>query len=235
MKCQNLFKWKHYEAEIILLTVRWYLRYSLSFRNVVEMMEERGLYLAHTTIMRWVHQYGPELEKRIRRHLKQTNDSWKVDETYIKIRGKWRYLYRAVDSEGKTIDFLLCARRDRKAAKRFFRKALRSSHTPIPRSITVDKNAAYPPAIAELQAEKKLPNHTNIRQIKYLNNIIEQDHRFIKKRVRPMLGFQSFRTATRTLKGIEAMHIIHKGQIASIGTSVSEKVNFIHNLFHLTA
>jgi transposase, IS6 family len=235
MQKKNLFKWKHYQPEIILLTVRWYLRYSLSFRNLVEMMEERGLCMAHTTIMRWVHEYGPELEKRIRRHLKQTNDSWKVDETYIKIKGKWKYLYRAVDSEGKTIDFLLCARRNRKAAKRFFRKALRSSHTQIPRAITVDKNAAYPPAIAELQAEKKLPNNTNIRQIKYLNNRVEQDHRFIKKLVRPMLGFQSFHTAARTLKGIEAMHMIKKGQIASIGTSVADKVNFIHNLFHLTA
>jgi IS6 family transposase len=235
MQRKNLFKWKHYQAEIILLTVRWYLQYSLSFRNLVEMMEERGLYLAHTTIMRWVHQYGPELEKRIRRHLKRTNDSWKVDETYIKIRGKWKYLYRAVDSEGKTIDFLLCARRNRKAAKRFFRKALRSSHTQSPRSLSLDKNAAYPPAIRELQKEKKLPSHIDIRRIKYLNNMVEQDHRFIKKRVRPMLGFQSFRTAARTLKGIEAMHMIKKGQIQSIGTSVSEKVNFLHNLFHLTA
>jgi IS6 family transposase len=174
------------------------------------MMEERGLSMAHTTIMRWVHQYDPELDKRIRRHLKQTNDSWRVDETYIKIKGKWRYLYRAVDSKGNTIDFLLCARRNRKAAKRFFHKALGSSHTQIPRVITIDKNAAYPLAIAELQAEKKLPNTISIRQIKYLNNMVEQDHRFIKKRVRPMLGFQSFRTATRTLQGIEAMHMIQK-------------------------
>jgi IS6 family transposase len=235
MKSQNLFKWKHYEPEIILLTVRWYLRYSLSFRNLVEMMEERGLCMVHTTIMRWVHPYGPELEKRIRRHLKLTNDSWKVDETYIKIKGEWKYLYRAVDSEGNTIDFLLCAHRNRKAAKRFFRKALRSSHTQTPRVINVDKNAAYPPAIKELQVEKKLPNNTDIRQIKYLNNRVEQDHRFIKKLVRPMLGFSSFRTAARTLKGIEAMHMIHKGQVKSLGTSVSEKVNFNHKLFELVA
>jgi IS6 family transposase len=235
MQTKNLFKWKQYQPEIILLTVRWYLQYSLSFRNLVEMMEERGLCMAHTTIMRWVHQYGPELEKRIRRHLKQTNDSWKVDETYIKIKGKWKYLYRAVDSEGKTIDFLLCARRNRKAAKRFFRKALRSSHTKSPRVISVDKNAAYPPAITKLQTEKRLSPHVNIRQIKYLNNMVEQDHRFIKKRVRSMLGFQSFRTAARTLKGIEAMHMIKKGQIKSLGTSVADKVNFIHKIFKLVA
>ena len=121
MENQNLFKWKHYQPDIILLTVRWYLRYNLSFRNVVDMMEERGLSMAHTTIMRWVHQYGP----RVRRHLKPTNDSWRVDETYIKVKGQWMYLYRAVDSEGNTIDFYLSKIRDKKATKRFFKKALR--------------------------------------------------------------------------------------------------------------
>src|SRR3954452_10755754 len=92
MEKQNVFKWKHDQPDIILLTVRWYLRYNLSFRDLVEMMEERGLFIAHTTIMRWVHQYGPELDKRIRRHLKQTNDSWRVDETYIKVKGQWMYV-----------------------------------------------------------------------------------------------------------------------------------------------
>ena len=106
MENQNLFKWKHYQPDIILLTVRWYLRYNLSYRNVVDMMEERGLSMAHTTIMRWVHQYAPELDNRIRRHLKPTNDSWRVDETYIKVKGQWMYLYRAADSEGNTIDFI---------------------------------------------------------------------------------------------------------------------------------
>ncbi|KMN45524.1 transposase [Bacillus sp. LK2] len=98
MKKQNLFKWKHYQPDVIILTVRWYLRYSLSFRDLVEMMEERGLSISHTTIMRWIHQYGPELDKRIRRYLKQTNDSRRVDETYIKVKGQWMHLYRAVDS-----------------------------------------------------------------------------------------------------------------------------------------
>jgi IS6 family transposase len=116
MKSKNVFKWKQHQKEIILQAVRWYLSYGLSFRNVAEIMEERGFSMVHTTIMRWVHEYGPELEKRIRRHLRQTNDSWKVDETYIKIKGKWKYLYRAVDSEGNTIDFLLCANRDRNAS-----------------------------------------------------------------------------------------------------------------------
>ncbi|WP_255288901.1 IS6 family transposase, partial [Bacillus cereus] len=129
---------------MILLTVRWYLRYNLSFRDLMEMLEERGLSISHTTIMRWVHQYGPELDKRIRRHLKQTNDSWRVDETYIKVKGQWMYLYRAVDSKGNTIDFFLNKIRDQKAAKRFFKKALRSFHVSKPRVITVDKNPAYP-------------------------------------------------------------------------------------------
>ncbi len=138
MEKENLFKWKHYQTDIILLTIRWYLRYNLSFRDLVEMMEERGLSLAHTTIMRWVHQYRPELKKRIRKHLKSTNDSWRVDETYLKIKGKKMYLYRAVDSEGNTIDFYLSQRRNAKAAKRFLKKDLASCHATMPRTITAD-------------------------------------------------------------------------------------------------
>ena len=140
MQRDNLFKWKHYQPDIIVLTVRWYLRYNLSFRDLVEMMEERRLPLAHTTIMRWVHQYGPELDKRIRRHLKQTNDSWRVEETYIKVKRQWMYLYRAVDSEGNMIDFYLSKKKNHKAAKRFFKNALQSFHVSKPRAITVDKN-----------------------------------------------------------------------------------------------
>jgi transposase, IS6 family len=235
MENQNLFKWKHYQPDIILLTVRWYLRYNLSFRDLVEMMEERGLSIAHTTIMRWVHQYGSELDKRIRRHLKQTNDSWRVDETYVKVKGQWMYLYRAVDSEGNTIDFYLSKTRDHKAAKRFFKKALRSFHVSKPRVITVDKNPAYPMAIEELKKEKKMHVGIQIRQVKYLNNIVEQDHRFIKKRVRSMLGLKSFRTAKSILSGIEAMHIIKKGQLALRDKSVQIQVKFIHQLFEMAA
>ena len=147
MKKENLFKWKHYQPNIILLTVRWYLRYNLSFRDLVEMMEERGLSIAHTTIMRWVHQYRPE---KVRRHLKTTNDSWRVDETYVKVKGQWIYLYRAVDSEGNTIDFYLSESRNKQAAKRFFKKALAASHICKPRIITVDKKPAYPVVIQGL-------------------------------------------------------------------------------------
>ncbi|PEZ06888.1 IS6 family transposase [Bacillus sp. AFS018417] len=235
MKTKNLFKWKHYQSEIILLTVRWYLRYNLSFRDLVEMMEERGVPIAHTTIMRWVHQYGPELDKQIRRHLKQTNDSWRVDETYIKVKGQWMYLYRAVDSKGNTIEFYLSQTRDHKAAKRFFKKALRSFHVSKPRVITVDKNPAYPIAVGELRKEKNMPSDMQLRQKKYLNNIMEQDHRFIKKRVRSMLGLKSFRTATYILSGIETMHMMKKGQTLQGEKSVRNQVNLIHQLFGLPA
>ncbi|CAI8983157.1 transposase [Bacillus sp. IT-79MI2] len=235
MKKENLFKWKHYQPDIILLTVRWYLRYNLSFRNLVEMMEERGLSIAHTTIMRWVHQYGPELDERVRRHLKTTNDSWRVDETYVKVKGQWMYLYRAVDSEGNTIDFYLSKSRDTQAAKRFFKKALAASHICKPRVITVDKNPAYSVAIQELKEEKRMPEGIQIRQVKYLNNIVEQDHRFIKKRVRSMLGFKSYETATSILSGVEAMHMIKKGQLHPQVKSAQNEVRFIHKLFGIAS
>src|SRR5450759_4386391 len=182
------FKWKHYAGEIILLNVRWYLKYPLSYRNLEEMMAERGVKVDHTTIMRWVHQYSPEIKKKVRRYLRPTNDSWRVDETYIKVKGDWKYFYRAVDSNGDTIDFMLSAKRNKKAAKRFFKKALSSNHNQIPRVITVDKNPAYPSAVNELKNDKILPINVGIRQIKYLNNIIEQDHRSIKRIVNPLLG-----------------------------------------------
>src|SRR5918911_5536097 len=184
--------------------------------------------MAHTTIMRWVHQYSPELDKRLRRHLKKTNDSWRVDEMYIKVKGQWMYLYRAVDSEGSTIDFYLSKTRDHKAAKRFFKKALRSFHVSKPRVMTVDKNPAYPIAIEQLKKEKSIPVGMQLRQQKYLNNIVEQDHRFIKKRVRSMLGFKSFRTATYILSGIEAMHMIKKKQVHQGVKSVQNQKEFIH-------
>ena len=162
--------------------MRWYLRYALSYRDLEEMMNERGLSVDHTTIYRWAQAYAPELEKRIRPHLRLTNDSYRVDETYIKIKGKWKYLYRAVDSTGQTIDFMLSAKRDARAAKRFFRKMLKAaSHSP-PRVINVDWSNAYPPAVEELKNEGRLPVSSQLRQCRYLNNLIEQDHRLIKHR-----------------------------------------------------
>ncbi len=159
----NSFKWKHFVGEIILLNVRWYLKYALSYRNLQEMMAERGVKVNHTTIMRWVYQYWPEIEKKIRKHLRPTNDSWRVDETYIKVKGEWKYLYRAVDSDGCTIDFMLSAKRNRKAAKRFLKKALGSKHNQMPRAITADKNPAYPIALHELKNDRILPQNVSFR------------------------------------------------------------------------
>jgi transposase, IS6 family len=180
--------------------------------------------------------YAPEVEKRSRPYLKQTNDSYRIDETYIRVKGKWKYLYRAVDSKGNTIDFLLTAKRDKQAAKRFLRKMMENSHHSNPRVITVDRNPSYPIAIEELKAESIMPESCNLRQCKYLNNIVEQDHRFIKKQANAMLGFGSFRTASRALKGIEAINMIRKGQIKKVAKGdIIAQVKFIDQLFAVAA
>ena len=228
------FKWRHFLPEIILLCVRWYLRYPLSYRNLEEMMLERGLTIDHTTVYRWVQAYSPELDKRCRKYLKSTNDSWRVDETYIKVKGDWKYLYRAVDSNGNTLDFMLSASRDAQAAKRFLRKVLKASHHHWPRVINVDKNAAYPIAFDSLVEDKSLPDDCELRQNKYLNNLVEQDHRFIKRLVKPSMGFQSFNTARRTLRGYEIMNTIRKGQINGIVKGdVLGQIKFIEQVFGL--
>jgi transposase, IS6 family len=216
MHAPALFKWRHFEAEIMLCTVRWYLRYALSYRDVEELMCERGVMVDHTTVFRWVQRYAPELDKRCRPQLNATNDSSRVDETSIKIKQHWYYLYRAGDSTGVTLDFMLSATRDADAAERFFRQVLRDSHALTPRVITVDKNAAYPPAFDALQQDSTLPETCRLRQCKYLNNMIEQDHWFVKRRVNPGLGFGAFAAAQRTIQGYEAMHMLHKGQVEGV-------------------
>jgi transposase, IS6 family len=185
MRDPSPFKWRHFEAEIVLCAVRWYLRYALSDRDIEALMHERGVSVDHTTIFRWVQRYAPELERRCRPQLKATNDSYRVDETSIKIKQPWSYLYRAVDSTGATLDFMLSATRDAEAAECFFRKVLAAHHTTSPRVITVDKNPAYPPAFAVLQQESALPEICLLRQCRYLNNVVEQDHRLVKRRVNP--------------------------------------------------
>ena len=199
-------------------------------------MQERGVEVDHSTINRWVLKYAPELDKRIRPHLKLTNDSWRVDETYIKIKGTWKYLYRAVDSQGNTLDFMLSAKRDGKAAARFFRKVLKGQHIQSPRVITVDKNAAYLAAIDTLKADETIEAETELRQSKYLNNVIEQDHRHIKRIVKPMMGLKTFNSARRTLSGIEAMNMMRKGQVKGVkqGDSVSQ-AKFIEAIFGIAA
>ena len=178
-----LFKWRQFEPEMILLAVGWYLRFSLSYRDVEELLAERGLLVDHVTVWRWVQRYAPELERRLRPRLEPTNDSWRVDETYIRVKGKWRYLYRAVDSSGATLDFLLSAKQDAVAAKRFLLKALGGANHPVPRVINTDGHAAYPPAVTQLKAEGSLAEDCRHRPVPYLNNVLEQDHRAIKRRV----------------------------------------------------
>src|SRR6201991_2076764 len=175
------FKGRQFTAEVILWAVRWYLQFPMSYRDLELMLQDRGVSVDHTTIFRWIQAYAAELEKRIRPHLRPSNDSWRVDETYVKVKGRWTYLYRAVDSRGQTIDFLLSAKRDTPAAKRFFRKALAQPHTVDPRTITVDKNAAYPKATAAMKRDGELWRRSRLRQVKYLNNIVEQDHRRVKR------------------------------------------------------
>jgi IS6 family transposase len=230
------FKWRHFEPTVILLCVRWYCRYQLSYRDVEEMMKERGLDVDHSTVFRWVQRYAPEINKRVRQHLKMSGTSYRVDETYIKVGKTCKYLYRAVDQEGSTIEFMLSTKRDVCAAKRFFKKIMRAEHRRLPFSISVDKNAAYPEAFSTSQAEKIVPKVCELRRVKYLNNVIEQDHRFIKKKVRASQCLKSFHTAERTLEGIEAMHMIRKGQVKRLaGSDALGQAKFVESLFGVAA
>ena len=227
---------RQFNAEVILWAVRWYLMFPISYRDLALMLLDRGVSVDHTTIFRWIQAYAVELEKRIRPHLRTSNGSWRIDETYVKVKGRWTYLYRAVDSRGQTIDFLLSAKRDAEAAKRFFRKALAQPHTVNPRTITVDKNAAYPKAIGEMKKDGQLWRRSRLRQVKYLNNIVEQDHRRIKRLIDPGLGFGSLRTARRTLAGYEAMAMIRKGQVRNIGSyDMHAQTAFVASLFQTAA
>jgi transposase-like protein len=207
---------------IILPCVRWYLRYSLTYRELEEVMSERDLSVDHATIWRWVQRYAPVLNQRIRRQLRRLNRSWRVDETSVKVAGNWAYLYRAVDSTGETIEFMLSPKRDLIAAKLFLRLAL-SGAGPRPRAINVDGHPAYASAVAELKQTGELACRCRCRTAPYLNNIIEQDHRFIKKRIKASLGFRSVEGACRTIEGYEAMHAIRKSQVQRVakGDSVA--------------
>ena len=236
MPKSRLFKWRHYFPAIILRCVRWYCRYSLSYRDVEELTQERGLRVDHSTVYRWVQAYAPQLDKRCRPHLGPTSDSWRVDEVFVNIKGRGRWLYRAVDKQGNTLDFLLTAKRDAMAAKRFFRKTLNAGNNTTPRVINADKHKAYPPAFAALQQEKMLPKSTELRQNKYLNNVIEQDHRFLQRLIKPGLGFKSFNTARRTIKGYEAMHMLRKGQVSEVPKGdVLAQLNFMAQIFGVVA
>jgi putative transposase len=212
------FKWRHFQKEIILLVVRWYLSYALSYRDIEEMMLERGIQVDHSTINRWVIHYAPLLEEKFRKNYKRkVGSSWRMDETYIKIKGVWQYLYRAVDKDGNTIDFMLAKNRNEAAAKAFFIKAIGSNG--IPEKITIDKSGANKAGIESINLQLIVLSllgcssiQIGIRQIKYLNNIVEQDHRGIKRITKPMIGFKAFYSAEATLAGIELCRMLKKGQ-----------------------
>jgi putative transposase len=203
------FKGAHFPQDIILTGVRWYVAYPLSTRHVEELMRERGVHVDHSTINRWVIKYSPRFEEAFHRRRRPVWVSWRMDETYIRVKGEWRYLYRAVDKDGETVDFLLTENRDKEAALRFLKKAIRRNG--VPETITIDGSDANEAAIKSYNEE----HGTNIiiRQVKYLNNIVEQDHRAVKRVTRPMLGFKSFDAAHDTLVGIELMHMIKKRQL----------------------
>lgn len=210
--------------EIIMLFVYMKCRFSLSYRDLEEMMSIRGALVDHATLHRWVMKFVPLIDRAVRRRKKPVSSSWRMDETYIKLNGKWIYLYRAVDSMGNTIEFLLSKHRDAAAAKAFFRKAFKYNALPV--KVTIDKSGSNISALAS--ANKDLPQgkQIEVRQIKYLNNIIEQDHRFIKKRIKPMLGFKSFNSARTTITGIENIRIIQKGQVVGSNNNTSTFANF---------
>jgi putative transposase len=209
------FKGSHFEKEIILWGIRWYVAYPISYRQLEEMMQERGVSVDHATLNRWVIKYALEFEKQFRRRQQPVGKSWRMDETYVRVKGQWKYLYRAVDKEGLTIDFLLTPNRDRDAAEAFLRKAIR--HHGVPEKITIDQSGSNTAAIKRYNKTHKTA--IIIRHSKYLNNIVEQDHRAVKRKVRPMLGFKSFWTARCTIAGIEVMHAIHKGQLVTPGNA----------------
>src|SRR2546429_1412357 len=202
-------KGAHFPPDVILMGVRWYVAYPLSTRHVEELMRERGVHVDHSTVTRWVIKYSPPLEDAFHHRKQPVRVSWWMDETYIKVKGEWRYLYRAVDKQGQTIDFLLTEHRDTEAALRFLKKAIRRNG--LPEKITINGSDANEAAIKSYNEEHG--THIIIRQVKYLNNIVEQDHRGIKRVTRPMVGFKSFDAAQDTLVGIELMHMIKKRQI----------------------
>ena len=216
----------HYPLEVLLLCVRWYVSYSLSLRNLEEMMAERGIAVDHSTVHRWVIKLVPLLEKAFCRRKLAVGKSWRMDETYIKVKGEWKYLYRAVDKEGNTIDFLLRAKRDKVAARRFFEKAI--ARNGEPETVTIDKSGSNLSALEAVNAERETP--IKIRQNKYLNNIVEQDHRAIKRITRSILGFKDFLSAKIILAGIELMHMIKKGQMETPGKSPLSPAQMFYSL-----
>ncbi len=208
------FKGAQYPREVILFAVFFFVRYGVSYRDLEEIMHERGVAVDHTTLNRWVTRYSGAIAETARRRKRPCDQSWRMDETYIKVKGAWVYLYRAVDKHGKTLDFMLSQRRNKPAATMFFARMMEING--LPRKIVIDKSGANTAGIKAINKMLKgfgcsIPIEMVRR--KFLNNIIEQDHRFIKRRTRPMLGFKSHSSASSTLAGIEVANMIRKGQL----------------------
>jgi transposase, IS6 family len=230
-----LFKRRRFPVAIILLCVRWYCKYGISYRDLAEMMSERGVAVAPSTIFRWVQRYAPEIERRIRPYQGPRSGSWRVDETYVRVGGRWRYLFRAVDKQGRLIDSMLSGRRDTNAAYRFLRKALPAVSDSPPSSITTDKLASYPRAILRLQNEGLLSKDVVHRTSKYLNNILEADHGALKRVIRPTRGFQTMKTAAATLTGFEIMRMIRRGHCILRQAGPIGEIRLVNQLFGLAA
>jgi transposase-like protein len=211
-----LFWKRKFEPEVIVTCVRWYLCFSLSLRDLEELMAERGLAVDHTSIWRWVQAYGPEVYRRLHGELKRKSSTWHMDETFVRIAGKWLYLFRAVDSHGQTVDFYLSETRDREAAKLFLEKALANPDNRLPHVFARDGLRSYPAALRELQTEGRLPQRCRQRTRRYCNNRIESDHRHIKRRLRAMQGPRTAATGWAVIQGIEATQMIRKGQVLGI-------------------
>jgi transposase-like protein len=216
----SLFKGRHFDSSIIILCIRWYITYKLSYRDLRDMMAERGIDLAHTTILRWVQCYVPKFQNKWNRYARPVGTSWRLDETYIRVRGEWKYLYRAVDKQGNIVDFLLSEHRDIAAAKRFFTRAIESHGTP--EKITFDGYAATHTPVRELKGSDTLPVNVCVRTSKYLNNLVEQDHRRVKQWVYSMLGFKQFGNAAVTTSGIKLAQKMKKGEFDTIHMRLEE-------------
>ena len=223
---RRVIKRVHYPLDVMLTCVRWYAAYPLSLRQIEEMMQERGVFVDHTTVHRWAMKILPVLAAVFRRRKHPVGTSWRMDETYVKVAGQCKYLYRAVDRDGHTINFLLRAKRDCAAARSFLEQAI-GLHD-VPEKITIDKSGANTAAILSVNADSG--TDIELRQSKYLNNIVEQDHRAIKRVVRPMLGFKSFRCARVLIAGIELMHMIKKGQLDCAEGQVSPAASKFYSL-----
>jgi transposase, IS6 family len=231
----SLFKRRRFPVESILLCLRWYCKYGISYRDLAEMMSERGVSISPSTIFRWVQRYAPEIEKRVRQYQGHRSGSWRVDETYVRVSGRWRYLFRAVDKHGRLIASMLSGRRDAGAAYRFLRKALRAVSDSPPSSITTDKMASCPKAIRRLQDEGLLQQDVEHRTAKYLNNIIEADHGALKRTIRPTRGFQTIKTAAATLTGFDIMRMIRRGHCIQRKRQATGEVRLVNQIFGLAA